>query len=211
MSGSGGPFPVSTEGFKSLGQAALTVVVLGLLLSLPLRNASPSLTAGKDKAPSSLAAAPSTCYKLVNSGGWRTSDCSSKGVESEAGQGGDPQAVAGGAAAACTVEAWEWYPDVASCHFHPLSPLEAKDVLSGRKVTLIGDSIGRKVYYGLLTTLGSPSEQAHNTSTERHKDLTFRDPEGNLDISFLWRPYVKVGVARELWGVCEGLRRVLAV
>ena len=57
----------------------------------------------------------------------------------------------------------------------------------------MGDSLGRKYYFGLLAALGHPSPLAHDAAAAKHEDLRFEAEagEGGPSVAFYWRPYAK--------------------
>jgi hypothetical protein len=60
-------------------------------------------------------------------------------------------------------------------------------------VAIVGDSLGRKYYFGLLAALGHPSPLVHDTAAAKHEDLRF-ELEGagaGTSVAFYWRPYAK--------------------
>lgn len=65
----------------------------------------------------------------------------------------------------------------------------------------MGDSLGRKYYFGLLAALGHPSPLAHDAAAAKHEDLRFEVEGTGPSVAFHWRPYAKeVQAQLAQWG-----------
>ncbi|CAN0477558.1 unnamed protein product, partial [Discosporangium mesarthrocarpum] len=61
----------------------------------------------------------------------------------------------------------------------------------GKRVLVVGDSVQRLLYYALIREGGEATPMAHNTSVEKHTDLSWPIAQsGPEQMRFLWAPEV---------------------
>lgn len=82
-------------------------------------------------------------------------------------------------------------PTPTSCHFRPLSPSSASDLLNGSLILIAGDSQSRLFALSLLTLLLRPSDlpPAESALFRRHSDYQISIPDSSIDLRFLWSPF----------------------
>ena len=140
------------------------------------------------------------CMHLLNQGKWQHGSCRSI-VPLIAPNSADeiPGEFYASKFAHCDIKSWGWPEEGESCQFRERTSSELLRKLSGKKIYIVGDSIGRYVYYALLSELGDPSDDVHNTNQVKHADLEHTigknvhegGLEGNIEISFLWKPFIE--------------------
>lgn len=175
---------VSGDGVKSMLYALTRAAFLVFLFTLPVRSHYPRKPPPGPSPHLEVSANPDSCLRQVNDGGWEVTGCNGKGSAPDA---------------FCSIDAFEWSKPTATCKFHAFNTKQAVSLLGGKKVVVVGDSVGRKMYYQLLASLGFPSTNAHNATMGRHEDMYFTNKEKGLEVSFLWRPLME-DINKELAG-----------
>ncbi|KAG5180755.1 10 TM acyl transferase domain found in Cas1p-domain-containing protein [Tribonema minus] len=93
----------------------------------------------------------------------------------------------------CDSHAWKWVDIPDECHFRYLPPDEIARASAARHVAFVGDSELRMMYYAALRGIGQTTPQAHDSSAERHADLSWASGTGAgaTRVSFRWAPYAR--------------------
>jgi len=120
--------------------------------------------------------ATAKCSEIVNNGHWISSQC---GVKEKN-------------VATCQSLSWVWSDIPDNCHVKHFETLEVQEILKGKKVMVIGDSVGRQTYYSLIKLQGDKeaAADAHNPNIERHSNLKWKSSlNGVTEMEFIWAPF----------------------
>ena len=102
-----------------------------------------------------------------------------------------------------------WQPD--GCMLHSYSSKTIAPCLNGRKVVIIGDSIARELYYGLMKVLDPNAGKPAGAAGEQAKHGDATNLVAGVDVEFIWDPFVNVTKTDEILNPARGTGQVPAL
>ena len=115
------------------------------------------------------------CLKSISAGHW---------ASSHDGCGAGPLSKT----AVCRTDKWEWLEK--DCPVTQILPPKSQQLLQGKSVSFVGDSVVRNSYHKFLLAL-DPNYKDSTNINDKHMDLSFR-PEGcHCTVHFKWAPFLR--------------------